>query len=75
MLVLTRKEGDCIKIGKDIWITIVEVERGKVRVGIEAPREIPVFRTELIGEVSPHALAARVKTFNDTPPLPEVGSW
>lgn len=47
MLVLTRKVGDRIFIGDDICITVVNVERGKVRVGIDAPRSVGIRRGEL----------------------------
>lgn len=46
MLVIKRKAGEKILIGEDIWITICEVDRNVVRVGIEAPKEIPVFKEE-----------------------------
>lgn len=48
MLVLSRKLGEKIMIGDNIELTVVHVERGKVRLGITAPREVPVFRSELI---------------------------
>ena len=48
MLVLSRKLGEKICIGDNIRITVVDVERGKIRLGIEAPREIPIFRQELL---------------------------
>ncbi len=48
MLVLTRKLGEKIRIGQDICITVVDVERGKIRLGIEAPREVPIYRQELL---------------------------
>lgn len=47
MLVLTRRISEEIRIGDDIIITIVEIDRGKVRLGIQAPREIPIVRCEL----------------------------
>ena len=47
MLVLSRKVGERILIGKDIAVTIVRVTPGGVRVGIEAPTELPVVREEL----------------------------
>jgi carbon storage regulator len=47
MLVLTRKVGDRIWIGDDICVTVVSVNRGKVRVGIEASKSVPVRRAEL----------------------------
>ena len=48
MLVLSRKLGEKIHIGDNITVTIVDIDRGKVRIGIEAPREVPVFRHELL---------------------------
>jgi carbon storage regulator len=47
MLVLTRKVDERIQIGKDVVITIVRVRGGEVRVGIEAPKEVRVKRSEL----------------------------
>lgn len=44
MLVLTRKAGEKIYIGKDICITICDVDRNVVKVGIEAPRSVPIVR-------------------------------
>ncbi len=48
MLVLSRKLGEKICIGDNICITVVDVERGKIRLGIEAPRDVPIFRQELL---------------------------
>ncbi|MCE5311892.1 MAG: carbon storage regulator CsrA [Nitrospiraceae bacterium] len=47
MLVLTRKQGQLINIGDDIRIKIVEIGQNFVRLGIEAPKEMPVYREEL----------------------------
>ena len=47
MLVLTRKAKQQIQIGPDITITILQVKGQAVRVGIEAPRDVCVLRTEL----------------------------
>jgi carbon storage regulator len=47
MLVLTRKPNQSIVINDEIEITVLSVTAGKVRLGIQAPREIPVFRTEI----------------------------
>jgi carbon storage regulator len=47
-LVLGRKKGESIKIGEDIWIHVLEDRTGHLRLGIVAPREIPVWRTELL---------------------------
>ena len=48
MLVLSRKLGGKICIGENICITVVDIDRGKIRLGIEAPRDVPVFRQELL---------------------------
>ncbi len=47
MLVISRKLGQRVHIGPDITVTIVEVDRNKVRLGIEAPRSVQVLREEL----------------------------
>jgi carbon storage regulator len=48
MLILTRRIGEKIRINADITVTVTEIRDGKVRLGFDAPREIPVFREELI---------------------------
>ena len=47
MLVLSRKAGERIWIGDDISVTVVRITGGGVRIGIEAPQEMPVIREEL----------------------------
>ena len=48
MLVLTRKLMERLYIGEDVCVTVVRLEGGQVRLGIEAPRHVPVVRAELI---------------------------
>ena len=48
MLVLSRKLGEKIRIGDNICITVVDIDRGKIRLGIEAPRDVPIYRDELL---------------------------
>ena len=50
MLVLTRKAGESVYIGQDISITIVKVNGRQVRLQIDAPREVPILREELLGQ-------------------------
>lgn len=50
MLVLSRKVGEKILIGDSIAITVVRISGGGVRIGIEAPSEMPVVREELAGQ-------------------------
>jgi carbon storage regulator len=47
MLVITRKAGQAIRIGDDVTITVLDVAGSTVRIGIDAPTEIPVFRQEI----------------------------
>lgn len=47
MLTITRHPGERIMIGDDIVVEIVEVAGATVRIGISAPREVPIFREEL----------------------------
>ena len=51
MLVLTRKSNQSIMIGDDIEVSVLSIMGEKVRVGIQAPREIPVFRKEVYLEI------------------------
>ncbi len=47
MLVLTRKQGESVIINNDITVTVVEIRGDKVRLGIVAPKEVPVHRNEV----------------------------
>jgi carbon storage regulator len=47
MLVLTRKTNESIIIGEDIVLTVIEIRRGKVRLGVNAPKEVSVHRHEI----------------------------
>ena len=51
MLVLTRKSNQSIMIGDDIEVTVLAIMGEKVRIGIQAPRSIPVFRKEVYIEI------------------------
>jgi carbon storage regulator len=67
MLVLSRKANQSIMIGDDIRILVVGVDRDQVKLGIEAPRHVPVHRFEIFAEIhraseagSPSAKLAKV---------------
>jgi len=51
MLVLSRRLDESITIGQEITVKVLEVQGDTVRIGIEAPRSVPIIRTELYEEV------------------------
>jgi len=51
MLVISRKENERIKIGENIEIVIVSIDKNQVKIGIEAPRNLTILRGELIDKV------------------------
>ncbi|TZE83140.1 carbon storage regulator [Calorimonas adulescens] len=61
MLVLTRKKGQSIKIGDNIEVTIMEVEEDKVSIGILAPRNIEIVRSELLEVKNENITAANTQ--------------
>jgi len=58
VLVLTRKIGESIVIGDGITITIVDVKGDTVRVGVDAPREVKVQRSEVLEQIAAETAAA-----------------
>ncbi len=52
MLVLSRKEGDSLLIGPDVRITVVSLGPGQVRLAIEAPDEVAIYREELYERIA-----------------------
>ena len=65
MLVLTRKPNQSIMIGDDIEVSVLSVAGEKVRIGIHAPQEVPVFRTEIYVEVSREQLSGKTPSGQD----------
>lgn len=51
MLVLTRKTNQTVLIGDDVEVTVLSVTGDKVRIGIQAPRDVPVHREEVYAEI------------------------
>jgi len=66
MLVLSRKKNESIVINNDIVITVVEIRGDKVRLGIVAPKEVPVHRQEVYEAIHGQAVV------EETPPAPVV---
>lgn len=67
MLVLTRKAGEGILLDQNITINVLSVDGDRVRIGIEAPRDMRIFRRELLDETintNREAASAVVVAFN-----------
>ena len=58
MLILSRRVGESITIGKDIVIKVVEISGNQIRLGIDAPREVRVLREEIIDAMKEENQAA-----------------
>jgi carbon storage regulator len=58
MLVLSRKKNESIVINNDVTVTVVEIRGDKVRLGIVAPKEVPVHRQEVFDAIHAAAKAA-----------------
>ena len=65
MLVLSRKKNESIVINNDITIVIVEIRGDKVRLGVEAPKEVPVHRQEVYDAIRRNELTIGDKTIGD----------
>jgi carbon storage regulator len=51
MLVLSRKVGEQIKIGKDIVVDVLKIEGNTIRIGIEAPKDVTILRMEVFEKI------------------------
>ena len=58
MLILSRKTDQQIKIGDDITLTIIEIRGDQVKIGVEAPKSIKVFRQEVFSAIKSENTAA-----------------
>lgn len=65
MLVLTRKVGEKIKIGDDTVIRVLEISKGNVKVGIEAPRDVSIMRYEVYERIQEENIRSSRKTFSE----------
>ena len=59
MLVISRKSGERLCVGDDVTITILEVAGSTVRIGVDAPAEVPVYRYEIWAAIQAENRAAR----------------
>ena len=65
MLVLSRKKNESIVINNDITIVVVEIRGDKVRLGVEAPKEVPVHRREVYDAICRNEQAAEGRAANE----------
>ena len=67
MLVITRKAGELICLGDDITIKVLDIVGSTVRLGIDAPSEVPVYRHEILEAVRQENRAAAAASIDDLP--------
>jgi len=67
MLIITRRPGEKIMVGEDIVVHVMEIVGNSVRVGIEAPRSVPVYREEIWNAVREENRAAADAVPGDLP--------
>jgi carbon storage regulator len=79
MLIITRRPGERLILGEDIKIEVMEVAGNTVRIGIDAPRELPVYREELWAavkqenEAAAKTAAADLREPSQSSPEPQAG--
>jgi carbon storage regulator len=69
MLIVTRRAGEKIMLGDDIVVEVMEINGNTVRVGVKAPRSVPVYREEIWNVVMEENRAASLSP-GDLPDLP-----
>jgi carbon storage regulator len=67
VLVITRKSGERICLGDDVTITVLDIVGSSVRLGIEAPAEVPVYRHEIWAAVKEENRAAAQASIKNLP--------
>lgn len=66
MLVLARKLNESIEIGEDITIKVISIDKGIVKLGIDAPSEVSILRSELLEDVKELNIAASKSVGSET---------
>ena len=71
MLVLSRKKDESVVINNNIRIVVVEIRGDKVRLGVEAPKEVPVHRSEVYEAINSDDPDKTILSVNNVPQIPE----
>lgn len=64
MLILARKKGEAIQIGNEIEITIISIQGDQVKIGIEAPKTVEVYRKEIYEQIQEENKQAATSSMN-----------
>jgi carbon storage regulator len=67
MLIITRRPGEKIMVGEDVVVEVIEVSGSSVRIGIAAPKSIPVYREEIWAAVQAENRAAAASEVDQLP--------
>ncbi|MGB2712136.1 MAG: carbon storage regulator CsrA [Conexibacter sp.] len=70
MLIITRRPGEKIVLGDDVVVTVMEISGQTARIGIEAPKALPVYREEIWAAVKEENEAAARAEAGTLPPVP-----
>ncbi len=71
MLVLSRKKDESVVINNNIRIVVVEIRGDKVRLGVEAPKEVPVHRSEVYEAINSDVSDKTISSVNHVSRIPE----
>ena len=74
MLVLTRKLGEKIMIGDTVTVTVVDIKGDSVRLAIEAPKEVKIFRAEIYDAIAAENKSAAAPLGHDLSALGKLGA-
>jgi carbon storage regulator len=67
MLILTRRIGETIRIGDDVFVTVLEIHGNQVRIGIQAPKSVAVHREEVLNRIVLNRIVEEGKGGGATP--------
>jgi carbon storage regulator len=74
MLIITRRPGEKIVLGDDIVVTVMEISGQTARIGVDAPKAVPVYREEIWAAVKEENEAAAAADAGSLPPVPPQSS-